>query len=146
MDYRHRSNLTAVDVIQQMAGKLPDEEIALTLNRQRQRTGSGHSWTAERVAYTRKNHNLPEFQESAAAPTMTLQQAAKRLKVSVTAVRRLIARGVLAARQIVNYAPWQIPAHELDSEPVKRALAHIGRRSGVRTLTNDQQQDMFSDT
>ena len=142
-----RSNLAAVDVIQQMAGKLPDDEIALTLNRQRQRTGSGHSWTAERVAYTRKNHNLPEFQESAdAAPTMTLQQAAQRLQVSVTAVRRLIARGVLAARQIVNYAPWQIPAHELESEPVKRALAHLGHKRGVQTLTNDQQQDMFSDT
>jgi len=142
-----RSNLTAVDVIQQMAGKLPDDEIALTLNRQRQRTGSGHSWTAERVAYTRKNHNLPEFQESAdAAPTMTLQQAAKRLQVSVTAVRRLIARGVLAARQIVHHAPWQIPADELESEPVKRALAHLGQKRGVQTLTNDQQQDMFSDT
>lgn len=142
-----RANLTAVDVIRKMAGKLPDDEIALTLNRQRQRTGSGHSWTAERVAYTRKNHNLPEFQESAAAaPTMTLQQAAKRLQVSATTVRRLIARGVLPAHQIVICAPWQIPADELESESVKRALAHIGQRSGVRTPKNVQQRDMFSDT
>jgi len=89
-----RSNLTAVEVIVKMAGKFPDEEIAKTLNRQRQRTGSGHSWTAQRVAYTRKNHNLADLHESdPAEPTMTLQQTAKRLQVSAPAVRRLIARG-----------------------------------------------------
>jgi DNA invertase Pin-like site-specific DNA recombinase len=139
-----RSNMTAVDVIQQTAGKLSDDEIAMTLNRQRQRTGSGHSWTADRVAYTRKNHDLPEFQEPATT-TVTLQEAARRLEVSATTVRRLISRGELPARQIVSCAPWQIPACELESDAVKQALSRIGKRSGVRTLKTHQQQNMFSD-
>jgi DNA invertase Pin-like site-specific DNA recombinase len=142
-----RSNLTAVEVIGKMAGKFADHEIALTLNRQRLRTGSGHSWTAERVAYTRTNHHLPEFHDAGRdGPTITLQQAAKQLQVSASAVRRLIARGVLPARQIVQCAPWQIPADALDSESVKHALTRIGRRRGVRTLKDSEQQEIFSDT
>jgi DNA invertase Pin-like site-specific DNA recombinase len=142
-----RSNLTAVEVIGKMAGKFPDDEIAKTLNRQRQRTGSEHSWTAQRVAYTRTNHNLPVFQENdREEPTMTLQRAAKRLQVSAPAVRRLIARGALPARQIVNCAPWQIPEEALDSEAVKQALERIGQRQGVRTLKDNRQQQIFSDT
>jgi excisionase family DNA binding protein len=142
-----RSNLTAVEVIGKMAGKFPDDEIAKTLNRQRQRTGSGHSWTAQRVAYTRTNHNLPVFQENdREEPTMTLQQAAKRLQVSAPAVRRLIARGALPARQIVNCAPWQIPAEALASESVKQELSRIGQRRGIGTLKDDRQQEIFSDT
>ena len=141
-----RSNLTAVEVIRQMASEFPDEDIALTLNRRRLRTGSGHSWTAERVAYTRKNHNLAEFQEAdPGEPTLTLQQAAKWLQVSTAAIRRLITRGVIPGRQIVDCAPWQIPASKLDSESVKRALARIGQRRGIRTVTDDRQRRMFSD-
>jgi DNA invertase Pin-like site-specific DNA recombinase len=141
-----RSNLTAVDVIRQMAGKLSDAEIAMTLNRQRQRTGSGHSWTAERVAYTRKNHNLPDFEQRPAVPALTLQQAAKQLQVSVTAVRRLIALELLPARQVVACAPWEIPADALESEAVKQALQHLRTPNRVRTLKKHQQQEMFSDT
>jgi hypothetical protein len=142
-----RSNLTAVEVVGKMAGRFSDDEIAMTLNRQRQRTGSGHSWTAERVAYTRKNHNLPQLPEGHAdESTITLQQAAKRLQVSPPAVRRLIARGVLPARQIVPCAPWQIPAEALDTASVKRARAGIDQRREVRTLKDNKQHDMFSDT
>jgi hypothetical protein len=141
-----RSNLTAVEVVGKMAGKFPDDEIALTLNRQRQRTGSGHSWTAERVAYTRKNHDLPECPAGDRKQlTITLQQAAKRLHVSPPAVRRLIARGVLPAQQIVPFAPWQIPAEVLHSESVRQALAGIDQRRGIRTLKDNELQDMFSD-
>lgn len=142
-----RSNLTAVEVIGKMAGKFADHEIALTLNRQRLRTGSGHSWTAERVAYTRTNHHISEVHDpDPSGVTITLQQAAKQLQVSAPAVRRLIARGVVPARQIVNCAPWQIPAAALDSESVKQALTRMGQRRGVRTLKDDRQQEIFSDT
>ena len=135
-------------MIRQMADQFSDEEIALTLNRRRLRTGSGQSWTAGRVAYTRKNHNLPEFQAAdPGEPALTLQQAAKRLQVSTSVIRRLIARGVISGRQIVDCAPWQIPAKALDSDSVKRALARLGqRRGGVRTMADDRQRQMFSET
>ena len=141
-----RSNLSAVEVVGKMAEQFPDDEIALTLNRQRQRTGTGLSWTGERVAYTRKNHHLPEFSpRDSAEETITLQQAARRLQLSPPAVRRLIVRGVLPARQIVDCAPWQIPASALDSESVKRALASIGQRRRLGTLEDEQHHDLFSD-
>ena len=141
-----RYNFIALDVIGKMAGKFPDDEIAMTLNRQRLRTGSGHSWTVQRVVYTRRNHNLPEFQGGAPAElTITLQQAAKQLQVSAPTVRRLIARGVLPARQIMWGAPWQIPADTLNSESVKRALERVGQGRTARTLGDGRQEQMFSD-
>lgn len=144
---RGGSELTAVKVIGKMAAEYADEEIALTLNRQRLRGGAGRGWTTESVAQIRRKLNIAEFHEAdLAAPTMTMQQAAKRLQVSTATVHRLIVKGILAARQVVGCAPWQIPTAALDSEPVRRTLAGIAQRCGTRTLADDRQQQIFSDT
>lgn len=142
-----RTNTTAVEVIRKMASEFADEEIALTLNRQRLRTASGMGWTVQSVARIRKSHQMPEFQgDGPAALTMTLQQAAKRLQVSAAAVLRLIREGVLSARQVVGCAPWKIPANALESAAVQRSLARTTPRRGARTFANNRQQQMFSDT
>jgi hypothetical protein len=46
-----------------MAGRYPDDEIALTLNRLRVKTGAGHTWSGARVRYVRKHWQLPAYQE-----------------------------------------------------------------------------------
>jgi hypothetical protein len=44
---------------------------------------------------------------------VTLQGAARRLRVSDTVVERLIRQRVLPARQVVQYAPWVIEESDL---------------------------------
>ena len=51
----------AVDIVRQMAGRYPDDEIALTLNRVRLKTGAGNSWSEARVRYLRKDLQLPAY-------------------------------------------------------------------------------------
>jgi hypothetical protein len=43
------TKIEAVAIVRQMAASYSDEEIALTLNRLRLRTGAGNTWSEERV-------------------------------------------------------------------------------------------------
>ena len=61
---------------------------------------------------------------------VTLREAAQRLGVSLTIVRRLIAEKKLPASQVITCAPWQIPAEALDSETVRTEVENI--KNGVR--------------
>ena len=56
----------------------------------RLRTGVGHTWTEQRVYSARRYHLLPAFDPQRASRFVTLEQAAQRLGVSPTTVRRLI--------------------------------------------------------
>ncbi len=56
---------------------------------------------------------------------MTLEEAARRSEVSHTFVKGLIRRGVLPARQVVQYAPWVIEEKALESAAVKAAIHRI---------------------
>jgi DNA invertase Pin-like site-specific DNA recombinase len=140
-------DLSAVDVVGKMAQEYPDEQIALTLNRKALRAGCEPGWTVRRVRDIRTKHNIPEFQPAATGTLhVTLQAAAIHLQVSAATIRRLIKQGILPARQIVGCAPWQIPISALDSEPVKRALAHQHHGRRPRHFLDRRQEHMFSDT
>lgn len=138
-----KTEVTAVEIIGRMAGTFADQQIAHTLNRQRLRTALGGGWTAEYVAQIRKEHRMAEG--GAGRSTMTLQQAARRVQVGIPTLRRLIARRIVPAQQVVAFGPWQIAEEALDSEPVKRALARIRRRQN-RNYSDERQQHIFSDT
>jgi hypothetical protein len=59
---------------------------------------------------------------------LNLQRAAERLGVSPSIVRRLIARKILPAAQIVSGAPWQIDAKDVASAEVIRAAMALQNR------------------
>ena len=61
---------------------------------------------------------------------MTLREAAQRLGLGLTIVRRMIAEKKLPASQVITCAPWQIPAEALQSETVRAEVENI--RKGVR--------------
>ena len=78
-------------MVRQMAGQFSDEQIASTLNRLGMRTGAGNGWSEVKVRALRHYHQLPAYDASrVTADSLTLEQAAGRLGVSVTAVRHLI--------------------------------------------------------
>jgi hypothetical protein len=73
-----------------------------------------------------------------------MEEAAQRLGVSSTIIRRLIKLNKVPANQVVACAPWQIPIEALESEEVRKAVRNIKARVSVpRTRGVDQQQSMF---
>ena len=56
-----------------------------------------------------------------------MSEAAAKLAVTNHVSRRLIKEGDLPAEQVVPGAPYQIRATDLDTEPVRQAMARKGR-------------------
>lgn len=140
--HRRCTDEGTVEVVRQLAGRFSDEQIASTLNRAGLRTGAGNTWNEARVRSLRSHLRLPAFDPAQREGFLTLQQAAARLLVSATTVRRLIALRIVAATQAVPCAPWEIEASAVESEAVRSAAramqarcfkAHSGR-SDDRTL------------
>jgi DNA invertase Pin-like site-specific DNA recombinase len=141
------TSLKAIEVVRHMAGRFPDELIAATLNRLGLRTGLGNTWNKQRVYSLRHDQQFPGFNPDAPQPMVTLAEAAKRLQVSAASIRRMIAEETLPASQVVEYAPWEIPAEALDSELVRTVVSNIRNRvTSPRTTVVDGQRAMFSDT
>ena len=115
-----------------MAERFSDEQIAATLNRLGLRTGAGNTWNETRVRFAREYHQLPANDPIQLRTNfLTLREAAQRLEVSLTIVRRLITEKILPASQVVVCAPWQIPAEALYSEAVRAAVKNV--KKGVRS-------------
>jgi hypothetical protein len=146
--HRHCTNIEAVEVIHKMAGKFPDEQIAATLNRLRLRTGADNAWNQNRVYSVRHYHQLPAFNPNQRnLDEVTLKEAAQRLELSPPSVRHMIEHNILPGQQVVECAPWQIPAAALESEIVRREALKIKNRLRLPlTQSCIDQQSMFSDS
>ncbi|HEY1477770.1 MAG TPA: recombinase family protein [Chthoniobacterales bacterium] len=137
----------AIEVIQQMAGKFTDEQIAGTLNRLGLRTGVDNGWNVSRVHNARCYHHMPAFDAQNDKPSeVTIKEAAQRLNVSPPIIRRMIEQKILPAHQVVVCAPWQIPVEALDSEVIRKQATNIKNRVRVpQSQDDDGQQSMFSE-
>jgi hypothetical protein len=134
----------AIEVVRRMSGKFPDEQIAATLNRLGLRTGVGNPWSTQRVYNLRHYHDLPNNKVSRAnLPVVTLEEAAYRLDISSTSVRRLIERRVLPATQVVACAPWEVPVESLENEAVLNAVQNIKKRVRVASTQNEQGEGLL---
>jgi len=117
-----------VEVVRELARRLPDGQIARILNRLGYQTGAGNGFTANRVVTLRNYHGIEVYNSDAAVPGITIEKAASLLGVSTSTVRRMIRTGIIEAQQPVAYAPWAIDPAILSNEAVKRAVDAI--RSG----------------
>jgi excisionase family DNA binding protein len=146
--HRRCTNLDAIAIIRQMADRFSDEQIAATLNRLGLRTGAGNTWNEARVRSARQYHQYPSFDlNQARNHFVTLREAAQRLGISLSVVRRLIAAKKLPASQVVACAPWQIPAEALESEATRKEVENIKNRvRAPQTSQIDGQQGLFSET
>jgi excisionase family DNA binding protein len=146
--HRRCTDIEAIGVIRQMAERFSDEQIAATLNRLGLRTGADNTWNEGRVRSAREYQQLPAFDSNHPRKDfVTLREAAQRLGLSLTIVRRLIAEKKLPATQVITYAPWQISAEALDSEAVRAEVENIKNRvRAPQTPRLDGQQALFSYT
>ena len=136
-----QTNRDVVELVKELVVITDDQDIARILNRCGLKTGAGQSWNQARVKWLRQTNGIAAFSErrAAAAEVMNLRQAAEQLQISPEAVLRLIQSGVLAAKQIVRYAPWMIPRAELEKTSVRAAVASI-KKNGKANLQINQQQ------
>jgi hypothetical protein len=122
------TNREIVEVVRELARRLADGQIARILNRFGYQTGAGNGFTAHRVVSLRNYHGIAVYNSDAAPSDVTIEKAAARLGISTATIRRMIAVGIIEARQPVPYAPWAIDPAILAKEAVKRAVDAI--RSG----------------
>jgi hypothetical protein len=117
------------EMVRRLAQEWPDREIAVTLNRMRCRTAAGENWTSVSVREVRERLGIAAFAPcDAAAPTVGVQEVARRFGICIPSVLRLIREGILPAEQAMPYAPWKIPAEALASEPVIAGLRRVKER------------------
>jgi excisionase family DNA binding protein len=138
--HRYVTDRAIVDVVRELARAQPDQHIARILNRLGYRTGAGHAWTQSRVAGLRSHQHIPAFDRSVDRQALlTMADAATRLGVSPTTVRRMVTRGLLPARQPIRDAPWAIRREDLELEAVQRTVEAIKRGGALpRTQTTAQ--------
>ena len=108
-EHGHRTRIEAVELVKQMAGQFLDELIAGTLNRLGLKTGAGNPWKKNRICSLRDRLNLPPYDPTAPVTTVTAAQAAQRLGIGSRIVHELLRRKAIPGKQVVPYAPWQIP-------------------------------------
>jgi len=119
----------AVEVIRQLGGQWPDRELAVTMNRMRCPKEQGASWTEARVRALRERLGVPSFDPTARCEkTISADEAAARLGVSIGSLMKLIRAGLLPAKQLMPSAPWQVPEASLDTEPVRSGVQAIASR------------------
>ena len=138
------TNMEAIEIIRQMAGRFPDEQIAATLNRLGLKTGSGNTWVELRVRTARSYHKLPSYDPTLRQNILTLEEASESLGVSHKIVRRLIDSKVITATQVVPWAPWEIPAESIQSEQVRREVAAVRRVSRIEEKRGEAELPMFA--
>ncbi len=105
----HTTPEETVTLIRRLAEHHRDREIAIILNKQGRKTGTGLPFAERRVKHVRQRHGIP-----AAPPPdpereiVTIQAAARELAVSTASIRRWLAAGLLPAEQTTPHAPWRI--------------------------------------
>jgi excisionase family DNA binding protein len=131
----------ALAVMQRMAARWPDEDIAASLNRMGVRTGQGKTWTARRVGSMRKVHGLHAYRSAEKnGEWLTMTEAAAKLGVTNHVIRRLIKDRILPAERVVPGAPYQIRAASLEDDQI---VVAIGRKGRPRQVDAADQIPMF---
>lgn len=135
-EHGHKTAAEAVEVVKQMAGQYPDDVIASTLNRLGFSTGYGNTWKKHLVCSLRSKLDLPIYDPSKkqAQCTLTAEQAAERLGVSMRTVRELLRTNVLTGTQVVKFAPWRIPVEALNATAVVERVQRIHDGKQQRVL------------
>ena len=137
-DVKEQQQLVAL--IQQLALRCDDQQIARILNRARISDVKAQSWSTAGIAALRKKNQIPAFspQDYARRGLLNLEQAAEKLDVSLASVLRLIQLGVIKAHQLMKYAPWEIGKTELDKPMVRAAATALKKRQDIPFHENQQ--------
>ncbi len=138
---RWTTDTEIVDLVRALARQMPDQAIAAVLNRSGKATSHGNSWTRGRICSLRRQYDIAIYREGERAERgeATLDEAATILAVSKSTVRRLIASGLLAARQHCKGGPWIIRHSDLKRAEVRH---QADARRSRRPAPDERQQNL----
>jgi DNA invertase Pin-like site-specific DNA recombinase len=136
--HENGNDQSVVDLVRELAAVCNDVGSVAVLNRLGYRTGAGNTWTESRVQHLRHTPQIPACPSAQERPWLTMTQVAEQLKVSPMVIRRLIARKILPARQIVKHAPWVIERKDLDLDAVRKAIWFVHEGLRRSTIPEDQ--------
>jgi len=132
-----KTSMEDLQVIQRMAVRYGDDEIARVLNKLGRRSATGKRWSEQRVGATRSKYSIEGRRRATLDPDiLTLGRAAKHCGVSDTSIKRLVDAGLLNKEQIAPWAPWEIRRSDLESQPVLEILKRL-RETGKLVLKGD---------
>ena len=143
-----KTKLEDRQIISEMAQRYADRQIACVLNRLGRATGAGNRWNEGRVKRARKTYGIAGQAETIADPeVLTLQQAIKRSGVGRSAFLRLIETGVLKAKQVVPFAPWEVRRADLEREPARGILERCKKtgRLAIGGHVASAQKELFAE-
>lgn len=132
---------STIEVVQQLALVCDDQQIARILNRVKLTEAKHPSWSAGDVIELRNKNKIAAFSQEQyeRRGLVNLKQAAEHLGASLGSVLQLIRGGLLSARQVIKYAPWEIDRRELDKPQVRRAIAALKRGDQIPFHENQQE-------
>ena len=136
-----RKNEDVKQIIDALRKVLDDTSIAAVLNREKIRTASIVTWSAQRVRDFRQRHGIAAFNKKKQQEQgwLTGAQAANSLGISAMSVTRMLQAGVLPAEQPLPGLPAVISREDLTLADVKEAVKEL-KTSHNRPLTQDPNQ------
>jgi DNA invertase Pin-like site-specific DNA recombinase len=141
-EHGRQNDANVMELIRELAGHCPDELIAATLNRLGLRTGKGNTWKKHRIASVRSYLNLPAYDGDAPLKTLNAAQAAKRLCIDTRTVHELLKQGRIPGRQVIRFAPWQIPVEALETPVVLEMVRNIKAGNVTRRRNADDTETL----
>jgi hypothetical protein len=136
------TKLELVPLIKKLAICANDTQITRVLNRLQRKTTEGRTWTKYEVMQFRQANNIPAFSQAEYDKRgwRDLSTAAKELGINIMSVKKLIQQKIIAAEQVVPYAPWMIAKSELSKPAIRRLAEKIKLRSKKIPLYKDPNQ------
>jgi DNA invertase Pin-like site-specific DNA recombinase len=135
--HRRAAGPDVIALVAELAKINDDRTIASVLNRLGYRTGQGNCWSIPRVCSFRHNHGI---EACTTQDFVSLQAAADLLGLSETAVRTLIRKGLLAAKQVIAYAPWVIEKTALEQPKVQAAVQAVKAGKKIPSIVPGQRE------
>ena len=142
----HKTAAEDLELIQKMAPRYSDTEIAKVLSKLGRKTGKGNRWTKPSVGIIRRKQGIEAASKSKNNDILNMAQAKRYCGVSDSTLLRLINANILPAEQVAPFAPYEIKQSDLDSEPVSTILKTL-KKTGKLLLKGgapDNQSELFS--
>jgi len=130
------------DLIKKLAAVCDDSQVVRILNRNKYQVDDKTMWNETLIVEYRQTNNIPPFslEQYKELGLVNLSQAAQILEISPASVSELIKHGLLAASQVVKYAPWEIKRTDLEKGTVQKTVAAL--KNGTKIQFNKDQFDL----
>jgi recombinase-like zinc beta ribbon protein len=123
---RVRYPAAVVDRVRNLAQSLPNAEIVERLNREGHVSALGKPFTGSMIQWIRYRYQIPKV-TLACPEELTVEQVAKRFRVSPNVVYYWIDRSVIRARRLNSGAPYWITLDEADEQKLRDWVRHSCR-------------------